>query len=855
MPNYDLGRAVGRIVIEYDDQGVGRATQDMQSARHHATSTSEAFGKAATGMGVAGLGIVAGFGLAVKASADFEKVLSGTKAVTGASTEEMDKLRQKALQIGADTSFSAGEAAQAIDELAKAGVSIPDIMNGAADATAALAAAGEIDLPQAAEIASAAMNSFKLSAKDLPNVANLIAGAANASAIDVTDFGESLKQVGAVANLAGVSFSDTATAIALMGKVGIKGSDAGTSLKTVLQNLTPSSGTAATAMKKLGIITKDGSNQFFDAKGNVKSLADISGVLQTALKDQTKEQKLAALGTIFGSDAIRAASVLADSGSKSFNKMNTEMTKTKAADVAKERLNNLSGSLETFKGSLETAMIQLGSGAQGPLKTFVDKLTGLINWFGALSDGTKQNIVVIALAVAGFLLFASALIKTVQFVQNLVRTLKILSRALHLNAIATGIKKLVLFIKQLVIVAARATAAGARIIWMGIKMAAVRAAQFASTMASAARSLALMALNAAKAGASMALMAARAVATRIALVAIRIATLAWAAAMWLVTAAMNASPIGLVIIAIVALIAVFVLLWKNSETFRRIVTEVWNAVWGVIKKVGLAIFNFVKNNWRLIISVVLGPLGIMIALVTKYWRQIYNAISFAVMAVINFVKRNWKTILAVLLGPIGIAVLLITKNWDKIKKIFSNAIKSIKGFFNGAKDWLYNAGRNIIQGLINGALSILKGLWNVFSSITDRIPKIKGPESVDKKLLTPNGQLIMQSLIDGVAKKIPELEAFMRRIGPVNIAGTMAGAAAQTASTAVLAANPSTRSVSSPASRSGLLSDADVARIADSLTLAMERRGVGATIIDGKRLEDRFGGSYGREAALRRRSG
>jgi phage-related protein len=290
------------------------------------------------------------------------------------------------------------------------------------------------------------MNNFHLTGKQMPQIADLVAGAANASAISVDEFASSLSQVGAVANLAGLSFEDTAVAIAEMGNAGIKGSDAGTSLKTMLMNLIPttkqqineferlgistwSASKASAALKKDGIDPLSGSfddvssqvakfieaqtgaavgtdknakatqayiednvkmqNAFFTAEGKVKSLAGIQQVLQDSTKGMTKEQKLASLELLFGADAIRGAAVMADNGAAGYNKLATAMGKVTAAQVAETRLNNFRGSLEKLKGSLETIMIQIGSVVLPIAKKFVDILTWMADKVISMNEHSK----------------------------------------------------------------------------------------------------------------------------------------------------------------------------------------------------------------------------------------------------------------------------------------------------------------------------------------------------------------------------------------------------------------------------------------------------------------------------------
>lgn len=361
--------------------GVGQ-----QAGAGMAGGFSSGFGRA---LKVAGplAAVAIAFGKTLNVSSAFEARLSAVAAVSGATGGQLDQLRNKALQLGASTAFSASESARAMEELVKAGIDTQGVLGGAADATVALAAAGGTDLTTAAEIAANAMNSFSLSAADMPKIADLVAGAANASAIGVEDFAYSLQMSGAVANLVGLDFEDLAVGITALGNAGIKGSDAGTSLKTMLMRLEPQTDRAASAMSELGIITADGRNQFFDASGEVKSLAEISGVLTDALAGQTRQQQLATLNTLFGADAIRAAAVLANEGADGINRLSRELGEVSAAEVARQRLDNLNGSLEQFRGSVETLAIKAGTLAIPAVRGLVDAGTDAVNFLSSPPTG------------------------------------------------------------------------------------------------------------------------------------------------------------------------------------------------------------------------------------------------------------------------------------------------------------------------------------------------------------------------------------------------------------------------------------------------------------------------------------
>lgn len=408
MAGYSLGTASGRIVVDGSGAKSGFLVAEAAANGFFAVIDSKLQSVRQLGDNLAKTSAAgaAGMGIAVNAAANFEERLDAVAAVSGATSEEMAKISDAALRIGKDTSFSATEAASAMEELVKAGLTVDEVLSGAADATVALAAAGEISLPQAAEIAAAAMNNFNKTGADMPRVADFIAGAANASAISVGEFGTSMSQVGAVANLVGLSFEDTAVAIAEMGNAGIKGSDAGTSLKTMLMNLQPTTERQATLFKELGLITEDGANQFFNAEGKIKSLAEIQELLRQKTKDMTEEQKLLTLETLFGADAVRAAAILSKEGAAGFNDMAAAMSKVTAAEVAATRMDNLKGSLEELKGSFETALIVIGNYFLPIVDRVVEGITKVVNVFLNAPEGVQKFFAIFiggGTILAGFL--------------------------------------------------------------------------------------------------------------------------------------------------------------------------------------------------------------------------------------------------------------------------------------------------------------------------------------------------------------------------------------------------------------------------------------------------------------------
>lgn len=342
--------------------------------------------------GFAGLGY--GVFDAVKNYSDFTAQLSQIKAVTGLDAEAMDAVKEKALELGADTQFSSTEAAQGMTELLKAGVSVKDVLGDASQAAFDLAAAGQLSLPEAAEIMSTAMNAFHMD--DATHAADVLVGAANASATGVQELKYSLSAVSAVAAGVGMSFDDTNTALAVFANNGLKGSDAGTSLKTMLMNLSPQTKQATEEMQRLGLLTDEGTSKFFDQEGHLRSLSDIAGLLQEHLSGLTDEEKMNALSTMFGSDAIRGGMIMLREGAKGVKDMNAAMKDITAHETAKVAMDNLRGSLLRLKSAWENLTIKLlDHGVGDGLRSFTDEFGKLTSHFsGLLDDGLQVTDVI-----------------------------------------------------------------------------------------------------------------------------------------------------------------------------------------------------------------------------------------------------------------------------------------------------------------------------------------------------------------------------------------------------------------------------------------------------------------------------
>lgn len=367
---------IGNLVIRLG-LDAGGLEQGLKSAQRSLRSAGRTMQQTGAGMTLGLSAPLAGLAtMAISSAADFETSMNTIQVVSGATGEQMAAMSEQALHLGAVTSFSAGEAAQGMLELAKAGLSVEETQAAIAG-TMDLAAAGNLGLAEAAEITANSLNAYNLEASASVMVADVLAAAANSSSVEVTDMAEAMKMAGTVAAQNGVSFQDTATALAILGNNALKGSDAGTSLKTMLMRLTAPTDQALAAMNELGI-------SVYNADGSMRAFPDIINNLQSSLGGLTDAQRNAAMTTIFGADAIRAANILVNNAGPAWDAMSESVNASGAAgEVANARMKGLGGAIEYFKGSIDSLLI-------GAALPFMETLSGMVRGAADLLAGIGE---------------------------------------------------------------------------------------------------------------------------------------------------------------------------------------------------------------------------------------------------------------------------------------------------------------------------------------------------------------------------------------------------------------------------------------------------------------------------------
>lgn len=414
-----LGTATA--IIDLDISGLMSKAGQAEGALNRLGSTSgkgldsftSKIGNVSTELTMVGKGAVAfgavigtAFTFGVKSAVSFEKQMSAVQSVSGATGGDIDKLRQEALRLGKDTSFSASESAQAMEIMIKAGASLPDVLNGATEQILNLANATGVEVPLAAETASAAVNVF---GSDYETVANVIAQSANASALDVNDWALAIKSVGPVAKASGMTVQDLGASMVILGDAGIKGEVGATALRNILLSLGDSTDDGSVALADYGIATRD-------ASGNMRSLNDITADLVPVWNDLNAEQKQNLATQIAGKDGYAAFTTIMDAQTKSVANNSTAFADAKkrmdgtgtAAEQAAIRMDNLAGAWEQFKGSLETIAITIGSTLLPALKAIVDAGTGLLNFILTIPAPITTAIAAIAGIVSVIALLGGA---------------------------------------------------------------------------------------------------------------------------------------------------------------------------------------------------------------------------------------------------------------------------------------------------------------------------------------------------------------------------------------------------------------------------------------------------------------
>lgn len=666
---------------------------------------------------IGGIGAVA-----IKTTADFDASMSNVSAISGATGKDLEALRSKAREMGAQTKFSASESADAMSYMAMAGWKTNDMLDGIAGVMDLASASGE-DLAKTSDILTDGLTAFGLSAKDSGRMADVMASASSNANTNVSLLGESYKYCASTAGAMGYSLEDITESLGLMANAGVKGSMAGTSLKTAMINLAKPTNAMQQAMDKYGIsITK--------SDGSMKSWNEVVDNLRSSLGGLSESEKTSAVATIFGKEATAGMLSVINAGPKDVEKLNTAIKNSSgcAKEMADTMNNNLSGQLTILKSQLEELAISFGEMLMPMIRGVVSAIQGFVDKLNSMSQGQRQVILVILAVVASIGPLLIAIAKVIGAVGTIMTWAPRIVTAV--NGIIAGAKALwaVLMANPIVLI-------------VGLIAGLVAGLIYAYNHCEKFREIVNNAFNAVKEVVSNVVSALvtfftetipnafTTLKSNVSSILNSIKTVfvtIWDGIKTVVSTAVNAIKtilmVGFAIIMniLVPIINGYLTLFKTVfNAIKSVVTTVWNAIkratttaWNGIKNAITPIVNGIKTTittvFNAIKSVVTKVSNAIKSVITTAWNGIksvtstvWNAIKTAVSTPINAVKSTVSSVVKSIKSTVSSA-------WNGIKSATTSAWKSIKSAITGP----INSAKSTVSGVVSSIRSKVSGIFN-----------------------------------------------------------------------------------------------------------------------------------------------
>ena len=698
---------------------------------------------------------------AVKTAADFDTAMSQVAAVSGATGSDLDALRDKAREMGAKTKFSASEAAEAMNYMAMAGWKTTDMLGGIEGIMNLAAASGE-DLATTSDIVTDALTAFGLSADDSGHFADVLAAASSNANTNVSMMGETFKYCAPIAGALGFSVEDTAEAIGLMANAGIKSSQAGTSLRTIMNNLT---GEVKICGSSIGEVTIATTN----ADGSMRGLSDILADCRVAFSGLSESEKAAAAETLVGKNAMSGFLALMNAGEADINKLSGAIANCdgKSAEMAATMQDNLAGQLQILKSQLEELAISFGELLMPAIRTIVGWIQQFVDWLNGMDEGTKKVIMTVALLAAalgpvliviGKVISAVGTIMTiVPKIAGVINVVKGAFAALNATMLANPIFLIIAAIAALVaaFIYLWNNCEGFRQFWIdlweNIKAVAVAVWTAISEFFTAAWEAIKLAAETVWNG-------------------IR----DFFSGLW--------EGIQLIFTTVVTAISTFLsLAWTAIQTtvtavFTAISTffsTIWNGILTIVTTIVTAISTFLATAWNTIKTTITTVLTAIQTVFTTVWNAIKTVIITIVNGIKNTISTVWNSIKSTVSSVVN-AIKNTVSNvfnsmWNGIKSTISGIYNTIVSGFNSAISFItslpsraFQWGKDIIMGIVNGIKSCIGAIGDAVSSVANKITSFLHFSVPDEGPLTEY-ESWMPDFMAGLAKGIEKSRGLVEK--------------------------------------------------------------------------------------------